>query len=68
MAAMKPRDWNYIEGRLLYPAGEVTEAIARLYQLGKKYEADQLMAKVKELHDVCRTVRRNLSGEQYDGR
>lgn len=62
---MKERDWKYIEGRLLDPAGSVVEAVNRLYELDRKYEATLIMAKLKDLHDVCGTVRRNLAGEHH---
>lgn len=66
--AASQRDVDYIEGRLLDPAGSALEAIERLQRIGQFVLADRLMAAVKAFKDECRDVRREFVDTQQEGR
>ena len=63
---MKARDWDYIEARLLQGAGDSTEAIPRLRELGHSDLADRLLEAARTYLDECRAIRAELS--ESDGR
>jgi hypothetical protein len=57
---MTSRDQEYIENRLLAPAPELGDAIARLRQNGEASSAEVLSIALANLTDICRTVRYQL--------
>lgn len=64
---MKPRDWDYIENRLLGGPGPSLEAHGRLRQLGHGDLAERLMAAAQQYQDECRAIRDALR-DRGDGR
>lgn len=57
---MNNRDLEYIENRLIVPAGQAVEAIGRLRQVGYDLQADKLMEATKAFIDVCREIRKEV--------
>lgn len=56
------RDWDYIETRLMVPAGPAAEAAARLKRLGFTEEGDRIYEAIYVLRQACRAVRREVGG------
>ena len=54
---MNARDLEYIQNRLVAPAGPASEAYDRLQEAGEDALAGALMAAMQEFTDACRTVR-----------
>lgn len=54
------RDFDYIESRLLAPAPDLLDAVAKMRHLGLDHDANVVMAALKELAFVCRNVRMTL--------
>lgn len=61
---MNTRDYDYIEARLMDPAGHLLDAIQRLKRLGRLEEAGRLMTAAQRLNDECRAVRYALADER----
>jgi hypothetical protein len=64
---MRPRDWEYVEVRLLAPATEVLNAITRLRAHGEPELANRVMAALQTFTDECRQVRYDLAAKQHGG-
>ena len=54
---MRQRDFDYIETRLLAPAPDLLDAVARLRETGQSEFAEEIMHALQDLTDECRRIR-----------
>jgi len=57
---LRPRDFDYIETRLMAPAEQLRDAMDRLRSLGMHQEYNELMEAYKVLQTTTRNVRQRL--------